>query len=124
MEVGLVVFFICPNTAYNLGLPCCTLQVYLEIGVCNNGTQTTRGLGDKAYCTNPDQLGRVVIGDFDRLSYTVAPPFLAVSSTSDLGSTVLVPYTAVSLISTSDTSDVQKDKIVQADGLPPRNALK
>lgn len=42
---------------------CSSLQVFLDIGVCQQGVQANRTLGDKAFCGNPESLGRVVIGD-------------------------------------------------------------
>ncbi len=39
------------------------LQVYLDVGVCRQGVQSSRTLGDKGFCSDPEQLGRIVIGD-------------------------------------------------------------
>ena len=38
------------------------MQVYLDVGVCRQGVQQNRTMGDKAFCSDPEQLGRIVIG--------------------------------------------------------------
>lgn len=38
-----------------------THKVFLDVGVCRQ-VQSGRTLGDKAFCTEPEQLGRIVIG--------------------------------------------------------------
>ena len=52
------------------------LQVFLDVGLCQQNAQN-RTLGDNAFCKQPEQLGRIVLGNAPALSYSQPNLFLS-----------------------------------------------
>jgi peptidyl-prolyl cis-trans isomerase B (cyclophilin B) len=79
-----------PALAPQIQLDAITDRVYLEFGLCAEGVRTDRRLGDKTIlCSDPEALGRVVIGLYGNAAPGTVANFKTLITTQALNGTCL-----------------------------------
>jgi len=100
-----------------------THKVFLDVGVCRQGVQSNRTLGDKGFCSDPEQLGRIVIGLYGNQAPATVQNFLELVKDGTYNSTLFNKVMPGEYISAGKQGSVRMGEVSLTSPLRPNKDL-
>lgn len=100
-----------------------THKVFLDVGVCRQGVQASRTLGEKGFCSDPETLGRIVIGLYGNQAPATVHNFLELVKDGTYNSTLFNKVMPGEYIAAGKQGSVRMGEVLLSSPLAPNKDL-